>query len=221
MSLFSLRSCHSFFSSMALAVLISLPQRSVSSLPFTIHLLNELPRVESLTPKPHPHHLQAHTQHQSSVPRAEHLPQIRTTLTSSPSASVVLVYSHYTIHNSQYKHASTTRVNYHSSSFSTRLAAVKVGTSLTIRSGLAIALRLPSAEVEQYGVRCNRVVKLTAAKGLHKWGEERPMLVIPRYAVTTCETYHYYYILVVFVMMSKEEGSMYIAQEVGFMYQWY
>ena len=51
------------------------------------------------------------------------------------------------------------------------------------------------------------VVKLTAAKGLHKWGEERPMLVLPRYAVTACETDHQ--ILVVFVMMSKEEGSMY------------
>ena len=33
------------------------------------------------------------------------------------------------------------------------------------------------------------------------------MLVIPRYAVTACETDHY--ILVVFVVMSKEEGSMY------------
>ena len=64
---------------------------------------------------------------------------------------------------------------YYSSYFSTRLAAVKVGTSLTIRSGLAIALRLPSAEVEEYGVRCNNwVFKLTAAKGLYKWGEERP-----------------------------------------------
>ena len=85
---------------------------------------------------------------------------------------------------------------------------MKVGTSsLTIRSGLDVALRLPSAEVEGYGVRCNRVVKLTAAKGMHKWGEERPMLVIPRYAVTACGTDHY--ILVVFVMMSKEEGSMY------------
>ena len=34
------------------------------------------------------------------------------------------------------------------------------------------------------------------------------MLVIPRYAVTACETDHY--ILVVFVVMSKEEGSMYM-----------
>lgn len=110
MSLFSLRSCHSSFLSIALAILISLPQCSVSSLPFTLHLLNELPRVESPTPKPHSHHLQAHTQYQSSVPRAENLPRICTTLTSSPSASVVLVYSHYTIHNSQYKHASTIRV---------------------------------------------------------------------------------------------------------------
>ena len=67
MSLFSLRSCHSFFSSLALAVLISLPRCSVSSLPFTIHHLNELPRVESPTPKPHSDHLQAHTQNQSSV----------------------------------------------------------------------------------------------------------------------------------------------------------
>ena len=33
------------------------------------------------------------------------------------------------------------------------------------------------------------------------------MLVIPRYAVTACETDHY--ILVVFVVMSKEERSMY------------
>ena len=33
------------------------------------------------------------------------------------------------------------------------------------------------------------------------------MLVIPRYVVTACETD--YYILVVFVVMSKEEGSMY------------
>ena len=33
------------------------------------------------------------------------------------------------------------------------------------------------------------------------------LLVIPRYAVTACETDHY--ILVVFVVMSKEEGSMY------------
>ena len=33
------------------------------------------------------------------------------------------------------------------------------------------------------------------------------VLVIPRYAVTACETDHY--ILVVFVVMSKEERSMY------------
>ena len=159
MSLFSLRSCHSSFSSIALAVLISLPRCSVSSLPFTIHLLDELPRVESPTPKPHAHHLQAHTQNQSSVPRAEHLPQICTTLTPSPSASVVLLYSHHTIHNSQYKHASTIRVIRPTplvplrdvrlllfNCFSTRLAAVKVGTSLTIRSGLDIAPRLPMVQ---------------------------------------------------------------------------
>ena len=33
------------------------------------------------------------------------------------------------------------------------------------------------------------------------------LLVTPRYAVTACETDHY--ILVVFVVMSKEERSMY------------
>ena len=50
----------------------------------------------------------------------------------------------------------------------------------------------------------------TRASDIHtyvSYRTARVVLVIPRYAVTACETGHY--ILIVFVVMSKEEGSMY------------
>ena len=62
--------------------------------------------------------------------------------------------------------------------------------------------------VSQLGQSCGDETDQSGLRTRHCSGRRSILLlVLPRYAVTACETGHY--ILIVFVVMSKEEGSMY------------